>query len=183
MRTIEKIASSISGAVGLIGGAIMLLMMTQVALDVLMKHFFNWPIPTTLETVASYYMVALVFLPLGVVTRDNEHLEVEMFTQKLAPRALSVVKLFGCVIGILYVGTMLDSSIDKAITMTRRGEEWETATVHMQVWPARWFLPLGATLMLVWLALQALDNLSFAVRGVRLISEPKPHEPTEDHAA
>ena len=38
------------------------LMMVQVTLDVLCKYLFNYPIPLTLEAVASFYMVALIFL-------------------------------------------------------------------------------------------------------------------------
>jgi TRAP-type C4-dicarboxylate transport system permease small subunit len=171
MRVIERFAGGLAAASAWIAGAIMLLMMIQISLDVLLKHFLNWPIPMTLETVAAYYMVALVFLPLGQVTRREEHLEVELFTQNLRPRALAAVKLFGCVIGIVYVAILLSEGVAEAVKMTGRGEVWETATVDLEVWPARWFLPVGGALMLLWLVLQGLNHLVFALAGRALIAD------------
>ncbi|MFO7856300.1 MAG: TRAP transporter small permease [Paracoccaceae bacterium] len=170
MRFVERLAGGLAAASAWIAGAIMLAMMVQISLDVLLKHFLNQPIPMTLETVAAYYMVALVFLPLGQVTRREEHLEVELFTQNLAPRRLALFKLFGCLLGIAYVGVLLGEGTAEAIKMTERGEVWETATVDLQVWPARWFLPVGGGLMLVWLALHAVDHLAFALTGRPLIA-------------
>ena len=43
------------------------LMMLHVTADVLGKYLLNRPIPGTAEVVASYYMVAAVFLPLAWV--------------------------------------------------------------------------------------------------------------------
>jgi TRAP-type C4-dicarboxylate transport system permease small subunit len=173
MRVIERLAGGLAAASAWIAGAIMLLMMVQISLDVLLKHFLNWPIPMTLETVAAYYMVALVFLPLGQVTRREEHLEVELFTQNLRPRVLALFKLFGCVIGIAYVGILLSEGIAEAVKMTERGEVWETATVDLEVWPSRWFLPVGGALMLVWLVLQAINHLVFALTDRALLAEQR----------
>lgn len=183
MRWIESIARVIAGGVGWLGGAVMLLMMLQVSMDVICKYFLNWPIPATLETVSGYYMVALVFLPLGLVTRDEDHLEVELFTQGLRPRPLAAVKLLGCLIGIVYVAIMGYRGGEEAIHMTRIGEVWETATWNMRIWPARWLFPLGCGLMLVWLVLHAIDNAVFAAAGRRVLTVRRGHAPTEETAA
>ena len=161
----------------------MVMMMAQVSLDVALKYLLNWPIPMTLETVSAYYMAALVFLPLGLATRDEDHLEVELFTAKLAPRPLAWVKLFGCVFGAVYVGIILSETVAEAIEMTSRGEVWETATVDLPVWPARWFLPVGAALMLVWLVLQAIDHVMFAATGRRWLTPRTPHDSTADYTS
>lgn len=169
MRMLNLVAGKLSSLSAILGGAIMLLMMLQVSADVLMKHFLNWPIPATLETVSGYYMVALVYLPLGAVTRDHQHLEVELFTQGLPPRRLAVFKLFGCLVGAAYVALLCWRGAEEALHMTRIGEVWETATWNMQVWPSRWFFPVGCALMLVHLVILALDNLAFIARGERLV--------------
>lgn len=183
MRLIEKTASAAALLAAWIAGAVMLLMMAQVSLDVALKYLLNWPIPMTLETVSAYYMAALVFLPLGLATRDEDHLEVELFTAKMAPRQLAWVKLFGCVLGAVYVGIILSETVAEAMEMTGRGEVWETATADLPVWPARWFLPVGAALMLVWLLLQAIDHLTFGATGRRWLKPHAPHDPARDHAA
>ena len=106
MRAIEAVASRIAGFVALIGGVVIVLMMLQVSADVAMKYIFHKPITGTLEITSAYYMVALVWLPLGAVTRDHEHLEVELFTQHLAPERLAWFKLFGCTIGGIYAAIL-----------------------------------------------------------------------------
>ncbi|SFJ16304.1 TRAP transporter small permease [Albimonas pacifica] len=180
MKLLERIAAFGAGLTAWLAGAVMLLMMLQITLDVVCKYLFNWPIPMTLETVATYYMVALVFLPLGQVTRKEDHLEVELFTQNLGPRALGWVKLFGCLIGLAYVGILCNEAIDEALKMTRRGEVWETATMDLQVWPTRWFLPVGGVLMLLWLFLHAVDSVAVALTGRHVLSETDPHGPISD---
>lgn len=180
MRMLEKAAAVGAGAAAWLAGAVMLLMMVQITLDVLCKYLLNWPIPMTLETVATYYMVALVFLPLGQVTRKEDHLEVELFTHNLGPRALAWVKLFGCLVGLAYVGILFDEAIASALKMTRRGEVWETATMDLPVWPTRWILPVGCGLMLVWLFLQAIDSIAVGLGRAHVLREPEHSGPTGD---
>ncbi len=175
MRLLERTAGVLSSVSAFIAGSIMMLMMLQVTLDVLLKHFFNSPVPMTLEMVSSYYMVALIFLPLGDVTRRSEHLEVELFTQHLPSRRLAWFKLFGCVFGLVYVAFMFVQGVQKALKETNRGEVWETATLDLQVWPARWLLPIGCALMFVWLVLQAIDHFYYGMNGRRVIEPPKGH--------
>ncbi|KGM50627.1 TRAP transporter small permease [Pseudooceanicola atlanticus] len=179
MRAIESVASRVSGLVALVGGAVIVLMMLQISLDVAMKYIFHKPITGTLEIVSAYYMVALVWLPLGAVTRDHEHLEVELFTQHLAPRKLAWFKLFGCTIGGIYAAILCVQGFEEALHQTEIGEVWETATFDIPVWGARWFFPLGTFLAAVYLAIYALDNLVFALRGDRIVPDRSLHSSVE----
>lgn len=179
MRAIEAVASRVSGVVALIGGVIIVLMMTLVSLDVAMKYIFHQPITGTLEITSAYFMVALVWLPLGAVTRDHEHLEVELFTQHLPPSKLAWFKLFGCVVGGVYAGIMSFQGFEEAIHQTEIGEVWETATFDIPVYGARWFMPTGAFLAALYLAIYALDNLSFIFRGTRIVPDRSLHSSVE----
>ncbi|GGE39579.1 hypothetical protein GCM10011360_29050 [Primorskyibacter flagellatus] len=179
MRAIEAVASRIAGFVALIGGVVIVLMMLQVSADVAMKYIFHKPITGTLEITSAYYMVALVWLPLGAVTRDHEHLEVELFTQHLAPERLAWFKLFGCVVGGIYAGIMCFQGVEEALHQTEIREVWETATFDIPVFGARWFMPLGTFLAAVYLAIYALDNLSFATRGTRIVPDHSLHSSVE----
>ncbi|WP_420391488.1 TRAP transporter small permease subunit [Acuticoccus sp.] len=165
MSAVARLAGWLANASAITAGAIMLLMMLQIAFDVILKHLANAPIPATLETVSSYYMVALVYLPLGLVTKRRGHIVVELFTQDLAPRRLAAVEAFGGVVGMLYVGALVWRGSAEAQHMTAVGEVWETATWNMQVWPARWFFPVGCALMLAFLVLHTIDSVARAVTG------------------
>ena len=103
----------------------MFLMMLQVSLDDGLKYLFNFPIPATLETVSSYYIVALIFLPLGIVTRDHEHISVELFTQGLSERWLSLVNALAGSLAMIYIGVMTYRCAEEAVQKTLIGESWE----------------------------------------------------------
>ncbi|SLN67126.1 TRAP transporter small permease [Oceanibacterium hippocampi] len=181
MKTLERACSSLSDIAAFAGGLALVMMMLQITVDVLGKYLFNAPVPATLETVSSYYMVALVFLPLGQVTRQREHIEVELFTQHLSPRKLAGVTALASMIGLIYVGILAWRSMDEAIYMTEIRESWGTELWDMQVWPTRWFVTVGCVLMAFYLLLHAIDDWAYAISGRRLldaVNEGGPQSPS-----
>lgn len=158
----------------------MLLMMLLVSLDVFMKSVFNHPLPMTLEIVAGYLMPALAFLPLGLVTQTEGHLEVELFTQALSPRMVAWVKLLGILVGFGFFAVLLQQSLIEAVKMTRLGEYWDTATMQLPIWVARWFLPAGCILTLVWLVIHGLNQIAFGLAGRYLFSPSEPFQTDAD---
>lgn len=148
-----------------IGGVAMALMMLHLTADVLMKYFFSAPIDGTLEVVASYYMVAVSFLPLAYVTHHEGHIKVELFTRNLPqPKVLRMEGVVGFV-AVFYVGLMVIGGIDEAIRRTRIGDVVETTVDMMEIWQSRWMVPIGAGLMLVYLVWRiAADFLAAAGR-------------------
>ena len=51
-----------------LAGIIIMVMMIHISADVAAKYLLNDPIDGTLEIVAAYYMVVIVFFPLAYVT-------------------------------------------------------------------------------------------------------------------
>jgi len=170
MKRIESVANLLSSLSAGLAGLAMVAMMVQVTLDVALKYLFHAPIPATLETVASYYMVAVVYLPLGIVTRDHEHIEVELFTQGLGERALSMVKGLAGLLMIAYVAVLIYRGGGEAIRMTIIKESWETAIWDMYVWPSRWFVPIGCSVMMLYLIIHVVDNFAFFFGGRRIMT-------------
>ena len=158
-----------------LAGFALLAMVVQVSLDVICKYLINSPIPSTLETVSSYYMIALVFLPLGVVTRDQEHINVELFTQGLGKRKLAFFNIFAGILAIVYVVCLVFYSAEEAIYMTSIRESWETALLDMEIWPARWFVTVGCFMMLLYLIIQTAAEVRF------LITHKDADAPAKDH--
>lgn len=170
MQRFERFMNKLSSYSAVIAGLAMFVMMVQISLDVTLKYVFNYPIPSTLETVSSYYMVALIFLPLGIVTRDHEHISVELFTQGLSKRWLALVNGCAGVLAIAYIGVMTVRCAEEAWEKTLIRESWETALWDMEVWPSRWFIPIGVGLMLIYLIIHVIDNFSFFTRGQRIMT-------------
>lgn len=179
MRLIEALLDRLATLSATFAGIIMMAMTLQISLDVMLKFLLNMPIPATLEMVSSYYMVSLVFLPLGIVTRDEEHLEVELFTQTLPERTLAWFKAFGCLVGIVYAGLMTVMGFNSALYKTGLREIWETATFNMEVWPSRWLYPFGTALIVLYLILFLAHYLRFAATGKALVTRTRPHHGPE----
>ncbi len=133
------------------GCVVIVLMMLHVVLDVAAKFLLNLPLPGTIEIVSAYYMVGVLFLPLGYVARENEHIYVELFTQKLSPRNLRRLEAaIGLVGGLSMAGVAWLTGLEAA-ARTASGERWETAASLIQVWPSRWILPVGTGVMAVYM--------------------------------
>ncbi|WP_158970773.1 TRAP transporter small permease [Chachezhania sediminis] len=165
MKTFAKIANGLCIAGAVLGGIAMFMMMVQVGLDVTAKYLLGRPVPHTLEMVSSYYMVALVFLPLGLVTRDGGHVIVELFTQGLRPKTIALIDAMGAILALAYVSAISVRSFHVAVEKTAIRESWEAATLDLQVWPARWFLPVGCALMAVYLVVVIWQKLCIWRRG------------------
>ncbi|MGX1306366.1 TRAP-type C4-dicarboxylate transport system permease small subunit [Amorphus suaedae] len=149
---VEAALGLVSRAFAVVAGVTVLLMMLHVTTDVLTKYLLNMPIVGTLEIVSHYYMVAAIFLPLAAVERRRGHLFVELFTAKLAPRAILGLDAMGCLLGVIFAGSITWMSTIEALRRTRSGEIIDAVYYTIPIWPTRWLVPLGAGLLaLMWL--------------------------------
>ena len=95
---------SAAGILMSIGGIALLAMMGHVAGDVIGRSFFGAPIDGTLEIVSGYYMVAVVFLPLAFVTRNDDHIYVELFTRRMGAGRIALLDAAVEFLALLFVG-------------------------------------------------------------------------------
>jgi|TARA_R110002072_G_scaffold175550_1_gene331404 TRAP-type C4-dicarboxylate transport system permease small subunit len=131
------------------------IMMLHVSADVLSKYFLNAPIVATLEMVSNYYMVAIIFLPLGYVQQENRHVAFTLVTDMLRPRMRAIVGLAAAALSLVYLAAMIWSSFDEALYQTEL-----RATINLNftlpVWQARWIPPVGFALMALCILCQAI---------------------------
>lgn len=164
-RSINALANLLSIAAGLS----LVLMMVHVTADVFGKYFFAMPVPGTAEVVASYYMIATVFLPLAYIEVHNRPIVVELFYD-LVPRQLQFAfDAFGTIASIGFYAFLTWQSSKIAIDAFEIGEMVEGAW-RVIVWPSRFLLPLG----LAAACLVLLMRLAVIVTGKR---------PAHDHEA
>ncbi|MDP6645502.1 MAG: TRAP transporter small permease subunit, partial [Rhodospirillales bacterium] len=81
MRKLEKLIDSPSNWLVAVAGISTMMMMLHVTTDIVTKFVFNYQIEGTIEFVASYNMVIIVFLPLAYVAAHEGHIIVELFTR------------------------------------------------------------------------------------------------------
>ncbi len=146
-----------------VGGALMLLMMAHIVVDVAAREFFNNPLMGTTEIVAGYYMVAVIFFPLAYVTHNEGHITVELFTRGLPPRRLAGLEATIAVICLCLLCWVFWETLFAAYESFLENEQWETADDNVTIWPSRWFLPLGLIVMAAYMALRIIDDARKAV--------------------
>ncbi len=147
-----------SDALATIAGVLIVVMMIHVSADVFGRLVLGEPIHGTLEIVAGYYMVAVLFLPLAYVSRGEGHIYIELFTRKLPPRLLSGIDAGAALLTLVYVALMAWQSAAEALIQTEDGEMWETADDLIMIWPSRWLIPVGCALMAIFFARLALRH-------------------------
>lgn len=157
MQAIRRGLALVSGALMLVGGVALVAMMVHVTADVVGKYFFNAPLPMTLEMVSNYYMVAVVFLPLGAVERMNGHIHVELVYSGLPRLGRRLVDLLAYGLGVFFFAMLTDTSFAVALRKMQVGE-FIMGSYSVIIWPSRFLVPLGAALITLLLALKLLRS-------------------------
>ena len=141
------------------GILVAILMAVHVVADVAAKFLFNFPLAGTLEIVAHYYMVGLIFFPLAYVQRRDSHIAADLLT-RLLPR--SITDWISCVSCLAMAGFAAllawRSSVD-AIRSLVIVESVQTSGYFVYIFPARWFVPLGLSVMGCFALLQAVRQI------------------------
>ena len=177
LETSEKISVWCARTLMAIGCVAIIAMMVHVMAEVTLRYFFNASIPGTEELVSGYYMVMVVFLPLGYVQLERGHVIIELFTLKASARTKAWMDGFVYVVCSGALAIYAYAGYHKAIEMTQKGEFW-IGIVDVTVWPARWMMPIGIAVMGLIMILQAIREFQAAITG-KGHHDPKPAEESE----
>lgn len=171
MTMVERFIRLCSDALTFLAAICLLLMMLQMAADVVLKYFFNAPIEGNLEIVSFYYMVGVVFLPLAMVELRHEHINVDLFVRLLPKPLQSLIYASGCLLSATFFAMLAYQTYLDALKATRIGEVM-MGSDYVTIWPSRWALPLGFTV----LCLAVLLHAWRAIQNPRTF-DPSPAEP------
>ncbi|SFJ90972.1 TRAP transporter small permease [Celeribacter neptunius] len=160
MKPLQKFATGLADLLFWIALGAGALMMTHVTVDVISRTLFNHPLPGTGEITASYYMIAVAFLPLAWVSWRDQHVTADLFVSQMGPRLQKLVALLTDLLAIAYVSTFVWQTWLSALSKTRRGEVWEIFGGYLPIWPTRWLLPIGGAAMVLVLVIKLLLRLS-----------------------
>jgi TRAP-type C4-dicarboxylate transport system permease small subunit len=162
MRLFVRALDALTNILVVVSAVAISLMAVHIVADVSGRYLFRAPLPGTVEFVATYYMVVLVFLPLALVQRRDGHFVAGLFTDHLPlpvkNRLIAVTQLAMAAVAALLAWC----GVTAAVYATQTGEQVQPGLFIIYTWPARWLVPIGLGLM----ALQALVNT------VRLLAVP-----------
>lgn len=167
-RLMSRIAGVMTGLAG-VGIVIMLVLVTA---DVVARAVFNVAIPGTDTIVASYLMVATIFLPLALLEILDENIAVDVLRDNVPDFVKDIFDIIAhllaayyyALLGWLYWQVALDAFEVK---------EFVTGSWDVPIWPARTFMPLG----LMVAALAAAVQLWAAVKALVTGGKPSEHHP------
>lgn len=141
----EKLITRVSHALVLVCSAALVLMMVQVTLDVAGKYLLHEPIPGSETIVASYYMVAIVFLPLAWVEVRGEAIAVEILYGIASKPIRMIMAAMGAGATVICYGFLALFLWEPALHAYRIGE-FDAGTWDVITWPSRFLLPIGLAL-------------------------------------
>ncbi|WP_238367190.1 TRAP transporter small permease subunit [Mesobacterium pallidum] len=149
MRQFHFIVTKMADALFAVSLVFGFLMMAHVTADVVARTVFNAPLPGTGEISASWYMVAVAFLPLGYVTLRDQHVTADIFVSRMSPGRQAMVEVLTDLLSMAYLTAFVWQTWESAMKNTKRGEVWEILGGYLPIWPVRWFLPAAGVVMLL----------------------------------
>jgi TRAP-type C4-dicarboxylate transport system permease small subunit len=144
-------------------------MMFHIVADVIGKYVFNYPVPSTAEVVANYYMIACVFLILAFVEAKGSAISVDLIYDNVSPAAQRVMRKIGQISTLIFYMGLGWFSWDMAMRAFRTNETID-GLWRVTVWPAKYMLPLGLAIACLVLLIKI-----FAGDRVRLVENTSQH--------
>lgn len=143
MDRLERFGDALSNAVMWCAVVTGFLMMVHVTADVFARNVLNAPLFGTTEIGSNYYMVAISYLPLAWIIKNEGHIIVELFTRNMTPAALFRLDTYVAIATFIYVAVLAVMGLENAIEQTEIFEQAESAWGFIAVWPARWLIVIG----------------------------------------
>ena len=162
MQKLERFADWLSAIAMWIAIIVGTLMMLHVTADALAR-WFSITLFGTIEIVSNYYMVALTYLPLAWIVKNEGHIFVELFTRNLSARSLLRIDTWVAVLTLAYVIVVTWKTLESALEQTAIREQAESALGFISIWPSRWFVVIGFACFALQLIAQIL--IGFARMG------------------
>ncbi len=164
--TLQRALDAVADRLVDLGIVVGVLMALHVVVDVIAKFLFNFPVAGTLEIVAHYYMVGLIFFPLAHVQRADGHIAAELLVRFLSPATLRITGALTYLAMAGFAGLLVWRSSIDALRSLDIVESVQTSGYFVYIFPARWFVPVGVGAMGCYAFLQAV-RLAFPAAGRR----------------
>ena len=101
LRTADRLFDRVIVIFAWIAGGLMMLALAAVCVDVLMRYFFNRPLPWVLQ-MSEYVLLYIPFLAAAYVLREENHIRIDILLNRLGRRTQhrvnTVTSLLGCVV-------------------------------------------------------------------------------------
>lgn len=149
MKAIGKLISGINAFASGIAGLLVLAMVVHVSADVTMRYVFEKPLDATILYVSVFYMIAIAFLPLGLVEQKDSHIAVELLVERFPDRIQTVLMFFATLITAIVAVAVTIRTGEEAMAKYATGAYSIEAGGKILTWPSYFYLPVGFGMMAV----------------------------------
>ena len=169
VNPLSRIVERLALIVLLVGGLGMLFSMFLGVADIVGTQVLLIPVPGPRELTEST-MVLIVFGALAYAQIRRAHIRVELLYLKMPPRGRAVMDVITDLAAIAFFGLILSEAISEA-QYSYQIKEATTGLIRFPLWPARFTLVAGCSLMILQLCLHLIQDLIRIRTGSDIESE------------
>ena len=125
----------------------MLLMMAVGALDIITTYVFSRPIPATFEFIETM-LVVVAFFAIPLAQSERAHIRVELIYNHMPKFLQFSSDLFGYILNIIFYALIAIYGWRSGVISFQQAEI-APGIINWPLWPARFFLFLGAVMMTI----------------------------------
>jgi len=141
------------------GSAVILCVLTLLAAgDVIMRYIFNNPIDAAFE-LTGFLLLGFIVLSFAYVQGKRGHIALTFIVDRLQPTPRLALDIFALGIGLLLFAAMTYMGWFRALESWEIGE-FSSGLVELPVYPAKFLLAIGASLMFFRLILDFISQLA-----------------------
>jgi TRAP-type C4-dicarboxylate transport system permease small subunit len=164
LQILDNLNARVTRALLAVAAAIIFCLGFLVCADIFGRALFNSPVKGTPEIV-SMSIVIICFLLAGYAVQSGSMIYTNVFTGMFGVRGEAFGALLSALLGILFFGLIVWGSYEPTLHAWTSGEYEGEGALRVPVWPARIAVLMGAILVVVSYALQAMQAVRSLVSG------------------
>ena len=153
-----RILDRIHQVTGLVAGAGILLLMTGVVADIVVRTLLGHALPGVVDY-SEVLIVLCAFIALGYAQRDGAHVVVDTLVHYLRPGGVAFLAGVVIVATVPLLFWLAWETAELAVQSYQRGE-YRFGIYEVKLWPARAMLPVGLSLWAVEILRQNLTTIA-----------------------
>lgn len=159
LKAFNKLIDKADNFFGYIAAATLFLMMLLVFLDVFFRNIFGSPIQGTLEMTGEYFMVVVVYFGIGYTLKEDGHVSVEFFEDKIPNILKKPFEILGNIVALIAVVVLGYSNFLKGIEYFEKDIR-SISLLNYPLAPALMIISLGLLFMAIRLVIRLIDLLT-----------------------
>ncbi len=180
MKPIGKVILGINAGASGIAGILVLLMVLHVSADVIMRYVFEQPLDATILYVSAFYIVAIAFLPLGLVEQKDSHIAVELLVERFPDKIQTVLLFFATLITVIVTIAVTVRTGQEAMVKYATGAYSIEAGGKILTWPTYFYLPVGFGMMALVSVWKLIAMITGKESGLSLVTIEDPYLSEEE---